>query len=188
MGTHRISTPPAGHAAASSLLACLCGAALLLTAAMAMAEEAVKQGPASNPPAGTEEPGFFGSIARWFDRQAASFGSNVKDAGSTFQNFGREAGIAAQTTVEGAKGAADAVARIPTARVVNGHEKCALAPNGAPDCLAAANTMCKAKGFATGKSVDMTTAEVCPPRVWMSGRDSGEGCKTETFLSRALCQ
>jgi hypothetical protein len=48
--------------------------------------------------------------------------------------------------------------------------------------------MCKAKGFASGKSADMTTAEVCPPQVYLSGRNSGPGCHTETFVSRALCQ
>ena len=110
-----------------------------------------------------EEPGFFGGIVRWFDRQAAEFRLRTsRTPARHVENFSREAGIAAKTTVEGAKDAADAVARIPTARVVTGHEKCAIAPNGAPDCLAAANTMCRAKGFASGKSVDMTTAEVCP--------------------------
>ena len=182
MGTNRISMHSAGRAA--PLLACLCAGMLLLSAAVATAEEGIK----TDPPAPAEERGFFGSIAHWFDQQAANFGSNVKNAGSTFENFGREAGVAAKTTVEGAKNAADAVVRIPSARVVDGHEQCALAPNGAPDCVAAANSMCRQKGFATGKSADMTTAEVCPPKVWMSGRDSGEGCKTETFLSRALCQ
>jgi hypothetical protein len=108
--------------------------------------------------------------------------------GSGVNNFGREAGIAAKTTVDGAKDAADAVARIPTARVMRGHEKCSLAPNGAPDCLAAATVLCKGKGFETGKSVDMTTAEICPAQVYLSGRDSGKGCHTETFVSRALCQ
>ena len=72
--------------------------------------------------------------------------------------------------------------------MVTGHEKCAIAPNGAPDCVVAANTMCKAKGFASGKSVDMTTAEVCPAKVYLAGRNSGPDCRTETFVSRALCQ
>ena len=78
--------------------------------------------------------------------------------------------------------------RIPAARVISGHEKCKIAANGAPDCVAAAHDMCRAKGFATGKSVDMTTAEICPPQVYASGRNSGPGCHTETFVSRVLCQ
>jgi hypothetical protein len=72
--------------------------------------------------------------------------------------------------------------------VIVGHEKCKNAPNGAPDCVAAANTMCKAQGFDSGKSVDMTTHEVCPPKVLLSGRSSGSECRNETFVSRVLCQ
>jgi hypothetical protein len=72
---------------------------------------------------------------------------------------------------------------------MSGHAKCNNAPNGAPDCLAAANALCKAKGFDSGKSLDMTTAEVCPAKVLMSGRSGAPGeCKDETFVSRALCQ
>jgi hypothetical protein len=63
-----------------------------------------------------------------------------------------------------------------------------VAPNGAPDCIAAAITLCKGKGFAGGTSADMTTADVCPAQVYLSGRSGGEGCHTETFVSRAVCQ
>jgi hypothetical protein len=135
-----------------------------------------------------DEPGFFESIGRWFEEQGKKVGSTFKDAGKKVENFGHEAGVAAKTTVEGAKDAAGAVARIPVARVVTGHEKCQNAPNGAPDCVAAATAICKAKGFESGKSADMTTAEVCPAQVYRSGRNSGPGCRTETFVSRALCQ
>ena len=184
MGTNRISNCRTGRTAASSLLTCVCAGAILLTAALAFAQERA----GSNARASAEEPGFFGGIVRWFDRQASKIGSGFKDAGSQVENFGHEAGIAAKTTVEGAKDAAGAVARIPSARVVTGHQKCNVAPNGAPDCVAAAHTICKAKGFDSGKSVDMTTAEVCPAQVYLSGRSSGADCRTETFVSRALCQ
>lgn len=184
MGTMRISNRRTGPIAAPSLLACLAAGALLFTAALALAQD----GAGRNARAAAEEPGFFDGIAQWFDRQVSKIGSGFKDAGSQVENFGREAGIAAKTTVEGAKDAAGAVTRIPTARVISGHEKCKNAPNGAPDCLAAANSMCRAKGFESGKSVDMTTAEICPAQVYLSGRNSGPGCHTETFVSRALCQ
>ena len=68
------------------------------------------------------------------------------------------------------------------------HEKCPIAPNGAPDCIPVATNLCKAKGFESGKSADMTTAEVCPPQVLLSGRNTGPGCHDETFVSRVLCQ
>ena len=78
--------------------------------------------------------------------------------------------------------------RIPNTRLVNGNEQCALAPNGAPDCVAAANALCRAKGFASGKSAATTAAEVCKPEVYLAGRNRGAGCHTETFVSSALCQ
>ncbi len=105
-----------------------------------------------------------------------------------FLNLGQDATLAARTTVDTAKDAADAVGRLPGTRVVSGHEKCRAAPNGAPDCIAAAYAICEKVGFKSGKSVDMTTAEVCPAEVYLAGRNSGPGCHTETFVSRALCQ
>ncbi|MBS0248830.1 MAG: hypothetical protein JSR61_19600 [Proteobacteria bacterium] len=134
------------------------------------------------------EPGLLEGIGRWLDRQGDNLSSSFKDAGKGVQNFGHEAGVAAQSTVEGAKDAAGAVVRIPAARVVTGHEVCKLAPNGAPDCVAAATAMCKKRGFGSGTSADMTTAEVCPAKVYLAGRNSGPECRTETFVSRALCQ
>jgi hypothetical protein len=160
------------------------GAALVLLAAAAAAQDAGKP----NPPPQAENRNFFENLFHWFGDQASNFNSNLKNAGSQVQNFGREAGIAAKTTVDAAKGAADAVARIPTARTLVVHEKCAVAPNGAPDCVAVAMNACKTKGFESGKSVDMTTAEICPPKVLLTGRNSGPGCHDETFVSRVLCQ
>ena len=165
----RYSEKPAARYVVMSLFA----GTVMLMSALAAAQE-----PAPKP---AESPGFFGTIANWF-------GSTFQQAGKGVATFGHEAGVAAKTTVEGAKDAAGAVARIPAARVVTGHEKCQNAPNGAPDCVAAATAMCKAKGFDSGKSADMTTADVCPAQVYLAGRSSGPGCRTETFVSRALCQ
>ena len=155
---------------------------MVLMATLAAAQQGT---PAPKP---NQDTGFFAAVGRWFDRQGDSISSTFKDAGKKVENFGRDAGSAAKSTAEGAKDAADAVARIPNVRVVTGHEKCIKAPNGAPDCVAAAVTMCKAKGFESGKSMDMTSAEVCPPKVLLSGRTGGAECRDETFVSRALCQ
>ena len=168
--------------AVPSAVACLFAGVIVLMSAMAAAQDGAQS------QRDREDPGFFGSIGRWFDEQAEKFNSTFKDAGKKVESFGHEAGIAAKTTVEGAKDAADAVARISGTRVISGHEKCIKAPNGAPDCVAAANAICKAKGFESGKSMDMTTAEVCPPSTWMSGRTTGTECRTETFVSRVFCQ
>ncbi len=120
--------------------ACLCAAFVLPSLAFA------QQGRSQAQP---EDLNLFQRIERWFEQQAANVGSTVQGAGREVETLGVEAGIAAKTTVEGAKGAADAVARIPNARVVRGHSKCRNAPNGAPDCVAAATALCRSQGFDT---------------------------------------
>ena len=182
----------AGKAAFGGLFAC----AFLLSSALAAAQGA---GPAPAP----DSQGFFAKMGRWFDQTADNFNAGVQSMRDRFTTFGHEAGVAAKTTVDNTKAAADAVAkttvdntkaaadamvRFPGTRFVTGHEKCKPAPNGAPDCAAAAVAVCKAKGFAGGNSVDMTTAEVCPAEVYLGGRNTGPGCHTETFVSRALGQ
>ena len=184
MGNKQISKTLSGRSTARSLLACVGAGAILLTATLALAQEGGK----TNEHVAVEELGFFGSIIQWFDRQTSNVGSSLKGAGSQVENFGHEAGIAAKTTVNSAKNMGDAVVQIPSARVVRGHERCQTAPNGAPDCEIAANAICKTKGFKSGKSVDMTSAEICPAQVYLSGRNSGPGCHTETFVSSSLCQ
>ncbi len=175
MGTEHTVTFYSKGRAAQPAVACLFVGAILLMSTMAAAQDAA---PGAKP---AESPGFFGSIANWF-------GSTFNAAGKGVATFGREAGVVAKTTVDTAKDAAGAVVRIPGVRVMTGHEKCQNAPNGAPDCQAAAVALCKAKGFESGKSMDMTTAEVCPAKVLLSGRGSGSECHDETFVSRALCQ
>jgi len=177
--TRTLSTERQLASRATRAVAGLLVAGFVMASAMAVAQEAR---PRNN------DPGFLESIGRWFEEQGDKISSTFKDAGKKVETFGHEAGVAAKSTVEGAKDAAGAVARIPVARVVRGHEKCPNAPNGAPDCVAAATALCKAEGFESGKSADMTTADVCPAQVYLSGRSSGPGCKTETFVSRALCQ
>jgi hypothetical protein len=176
-GLNSLARRAAACTATAGLLAC----ALALSTALAAAQDAEKK------PEPTQ-PGFFDSITRWFTQSEDNFNSGVRTMRDRFQNFGSAAGDAAKSTVETARNAAESVGRLSTTRVVSGHQKCQDAPNGAPDCVAAADTICKAKGFKSGKSVDMTTAEVCPAQVYLSGQDSGPGCHTITFVSRALCQ
>ena len=65
------------------------------------------------------------------------------------------ASTVAKGAADAAKGAADVavdgVTRWPG--IASGHERCALAANGAPDCQAAAEALCRARGFSTGASV-----------------------------------
>jgi hypothetical protein len=159
--------------------------ALLLCVLMLISLPAAAQGAKTSAPA---QPGIFATIGHWFSQTADNFNAGMRNMRNHFHHFGQEAGDAAQSTVDTAKNAADAVGHLSEARVVAGHEKCRIAPNGAPDCVAAADAICRRKGFKNGKSVDMTTAEICPARVYLAGRNSGPGCHTLTFVSRALCQ
>jgi hypothetical protein len=184
MSNETYSTCSTKRAAAKAVLGSLLAGAIVLTASVAAAQN--RSSPQTKPQPETQ--GFFATVGIWFDQTTDNFNSGVRTIRDRFQNFGQQASVAAKSTVDTAKDAADAVGRLPNTRVVRGREKCQIAPNGAPDCIAAAYSICQAKGFKTGKSVDMTTAEVCPAEVYLAGRNSGPECRTETFVSRVVCQ
>jgi hypothetical protein len=150
-------------------------------------------------PGSTAQPGVFEAIGRWLDQSAAGFRSHIQGAkeriddlnskaASTGKNLGETAVEVGKNAADVTKDAVGAVARLPLSRVVSGRERCTLAPNGAPDCLSAAEALCRKEGFATGKSIDFTSAQQCPPRAWLSRQSSGAECTTVTFVSRAMCQ
>src|SRR5262249_61638362 len=95
---------------------------------------------------------------------------------------------AANVASGAAKGAADAVTRPLTTRFATGRERCLVAANGAPDCRAAAEHLCKTAGYGGGSSVDMQSAEKCPARVYLLGRQSPSDCSMEHYVTRAMCQ
>ena len=193
MGAIQVPRFRSGRSAAS--LACACLFVTLFAAFSAVAQTGEKPATAQS----AQNQDFLAKVGRWFDEQfstlnsnvkdaQAKFDSNVKDAKSKIDDFGHEASIAAKTGADVAKDAADQLARLPNSRVIKAHERCTLAANGAPDCNTAVLSVCKAKGFNNGKSLDMTTAEKCPAKVWISGRTPEPGeCTTETFVSRVLC-
>jgi hypothetical protein len=169
--------------------------------------EAPSEPPAVTQPAPQPEPrGFFEAIGRWFDQGTAGFRSHVAGAKSSIDEFNqradetrrsigdsaaqisRNAAGAGMNAVDATKDAVGAVAKLPLSRVVQGRERCMIAPNGAPDCLAAAEALCRKQGFSTGKSLDFTSAESCPARTYLGGKQSENECTTITFISRAMCQ
>jgi hypothetical protein len=188
---------------AAGVFAGFAAAALALHAPAAMAQGAQGTEQATAPPQQAEpprpaQPGIFESIGRFFDQGAANIREHLRSAKERMDSLGddaaanrRELGERAAEVGKGAadatKSAVDAVIKLPNARVMTGRERCVTAPNGAPDCVAAAEALCRKHGFATGKSMDFTQAEECPPRALLSGRDKAE-CSTVTFISRAMCQ
>lgn len=185
-------------------------AAPLLLAQLAAAQQSVPPAepvpPAVQPAPAPEPGGLLESIGRWFDQSTAGFRSHLegakgslddfnqraaatgKNIGDTAVEVGRSAVGAGVAAADVTKDAVGTVAKLPLTRVVTGRERCETAPNGAPDCLAAAEALCRKNGFSTGKSVDFTSAEQCPPSVMLSGRQSDAACTTVTFISRAMCQ
>ena len=73
--------------------------------------------------------------------------------------------------------------------MVSGRTACLVSSNGAPDCKAGADRLCQSKGYKEGKSLDTDAAEKCSPKVYLPGykRQAGD-CKTENYVTRALCQ
>jgi hypothetical protein len=68
-------------------------------------------------------------------------------------------------------------------------ERCPLAASGGPDCQTAAAIACRGKGFTAGKSLDTQSEHKCAAQVLLRGRAPNElECRTETFVTRALCQ
>jgi hypothetical protein len=127
----------------------------------------------------------FGAIGRFIDQSITSVGAGVRGAGETL-------GATTNAAGEIAKGVGDAagtVARLPAANIVTGHQLCAAAPNGAPDCGGASIALCKSKGFERGSSLDITSAFKCPAQVLREGRaPNPQECHDESFVSRAVCQ
>lgn len=176
------------------------GALLLVVAALAQEVQPVQPGqsvqpaqsqapPASEPappaavaPGKSFQPGFIDAFGRLLEQGAAKFKSDMQGAQENFDKLGKEARDAAKDATSGFVG-------LPGARVVSGRELCATAQNGAPDCIAAAATVCRGKGFQTGKSLDTQSEQKCPARLLLSGRPPNDtDCATEIYVTRAMCQ
>jgi hypothetical protein len=128
------------------------------------------------------QPGFIDAVGRWVQDGAGQFKSNMQGAQDRLEQLGRQA----QETTKSVTGA---VVTLPNARLVTAQERCLAAPNGAPDCNAAATTLCRSKGFQLGKIVDTKTEQKCSGRFLLEGRPpNSSDCATEIFVTKAVCQ
>jgi hypothetical protein len=163
------------------------GACALLVAGSGLAQE---NRPSADPPPTaqapsppTKQPGFIDSFGRWLEEGAARFKTDMQSAQEKLDKLGNQAR-------EATKDATDAVVGLPNTRIVIARERCATASNGAADCQTAATTLCRGKGFATGKSLDTQSEQKCNSgRLLLEGRaPSSADCPTQTFVTRAMCQ
>jgi hypothetical protein len=166
----------------------LLGAGVWRLGPAALAQDAQSQAQPTPPPPIEQvpdpsyRPGFIAALGRWLDVGRNRFGSQWKDAhGKVWELHSK-----AQDT---AKEAVGALVRWPNTRLITGREHCEVAPNGAPDCHTAAAVLCRGKGFEDGRSFDTQSEEKCSSRGVLSGRlPTPSECKTETFVTRAVCQ
>ena len=173
--------PAAAHTAPAwrDLLATL---ALLVTLVVvpgaAFAQTPERAGTPAAAPSPTPQP----------DPATALFGTFVQGVATMGAGFGQMVGT--RDAGEAARTAATAVTKLPMSGITAGHERCTIAPNGAPDCVVAARTLCRGKGFTGGTSVDFMTVENCPPEYRTARRaDVPAGvCTMEHYVTQALCQ
>ena len=177
--------------------------ALVMTWA-AMAQDAQPQPPtdpsvtqpAAPAPNYAFRPGFIDAFGRWLGNSKARLDEGIRGTQDTLGGIGSQANDAVSNAAGAVKDAAGAakqatgvIVGLPGTRVVTGRQRCPLAPNGAPDCLPAAASLCKYRGFTGGRGLDINSAQKCPAWIWLQGRAPEEAeCRTETFVTRAVCQ
>lgn len=140
--------------------------------------------------AAPSNPGLIEEFGKLLQNSASGLSSTWQGTWKGSQQTIDAIGSGAQGAVSGAaKGATDALISGTTQTMVKGRAACPVAGNGAPDCRAASEQLCKMKGYKSGSSVDIETAETCNPKIYISGRTGAPGeCKTQNFVTRAVCQ
>jgi hypothetical protein len=136
----------------------------------APAQPAPQQSEPPPDPAPKENPGLINEIGKLLEKPASML-PTLKSPKETIDD------------------AADALSRLTKSPGVKGRAACPAAANGAPDCKAAADKLCQSKGFKEGKSLDVDTTRNCSAKALLSGRKPEESeCRTETYVTRAVCQ
>jgi hypothetical protein len=132
----------------------------------------------SSPPAGEESPGLLNEMEKLFEK-SLSILPKIRSPSETIDDLNSGARDAGETLSNMAK----------PSSMVTGRAACLVAANGAPDCKAGADRLCQSKGYKEGKSLDTDAAEKCAAKVYLPGhkREPGD-CKTENYVTRALCQ
>jgi len=146
------------------------------------AQQPVTQGPpppqVEPPPAAPENPGLINEIGKLFEKSKSMLPS-LKSPSETMDDLNTRAKDAGNSLSNMAR----------PSLMVSGRAACLVSANGAPDCKAGADRLCQSKGYREGKSLDTDAAEKCSPKVFIPGRKREPGdCRTENYVTRALCQ
>lgn len=133
-------------------------------------------GPAPSPPE-RSNPGLVEEIGKLLKDSASGLRSTLPSPGQALEGLN-----------SGARDATDSLKRIATPSgqtMASGRTLCPPAANGAPDCKRGADQLCKEKGYAEGRSVDIESTQKCSAKSYFSGQGA---CRTENFVTRAVCQ
>jgi hypothetical protein len=138
--------------------------------------------PPPAPPAQDENPGLINEIGKLFEK-SKSILPTLKSPGDTIDDWNARA-------KDATKDATDSLSRLAKpSSMVTGRSACPVSANGAPDCKLGADKLCQTKGFTEGKSLTTDSAETCSAKVLIPGRQrKPDDCRTDNFVTRALCQ
>lgn len=144
-------------------------------AAASLAPQPPPTVPPAAPPQPSSRPGLIDKLGEWLRDSADGVSSRLKGTQQRIEDIN--------------KGTLDALTSIPVAGFASGRALCPRSANGAPDCYAATETLCKEKGYTAGRSLDTESAEICNPRIYLPGYQRKPGdCRIDTFVTRAACQ
>lgn len=143
---------------------------------------APQQGEPASTPAQDENPGLINEIGKLWEKSKTIL-PTLKSPQEALEDLNTRARDAS-------KDAGESLSRLAKpSLMVSGRMGCPVSANGAPDCKAGADKLCQAKGHKEGKSLDTDAAEKCSAKVYLPGRKREPGdCRTEHYVTRALCQ
>jgi hypothetical protein len=125
---------------------------------------------APEPSPSPETPGLINEMGKLFNKMLPP----LKTPGEAIDDLNTRAG--------------DALSRLKPGAIVKGRMACPAA-SGTPDCKLGADKLCQSKGYKEGRSLGSDSAETCSAKVLIPGRQrKPDDCRTDTFVTTALCQ
>jgi hypothetical protein len=136
----------------------------------------------ASPPPREDDPGVFHDIGKMFEKSLSIF-PPLKSPGEAIDDLNARA-------KDATKDAAEALSRLTKpSSLVTGRMMCPVSANGAADCKMASDKLCQTKGFKEGSGLTTDSVESCSAKVLIPGRTrKPDDCRTDNYVTRALCQ
>jgi hypothetical protein len=133
-------------------------------------------------PPPVENPGLINELEKLWDKSRSML-PTLKSPQETIDDLNARA-------KDATRDAGESLSRLAKpSSMVSGRMVCPPSSNGAPDCKLGADKLCQSKGFKEGNSLNADSAETCSARVLIPGRvRKPDDCRTDTYVTRALCQ